>query len=186
MGVVNNFLFQDWNTNHHNVKGRLVMVCFRFASFINQYFILKVIFCWYLFIYKVVIGWFLNVEIDPRAKIGRNFKLEYGFGSVIYGSAIIGENCTIRHLTTISCKKFADGATGLSPIIGNNVDIGVNASIIGGITIGNDVVIGAGAVVTKDVKSYCVIGGNPAVVLKMIYKFPLDRDLIERNPISIV
>jgi len=180
MSITNSYVFQDWNSNQYNVKGRFVMIAFRCASFVSKYILLKIIFCWYLLIYKVVIGWLLSVEIDPKAAIGK-----YGFGSVITGTARIGDNCTIRHLTTISSKKKEDGSLGPSPIIGNNVDIGVNASIIGGVHIGNDVIIGAGAVVTKNIKSYCVVGGNPTVVLKMIYKFPLDKDLIEGNTLDI-
>ena len=171
--MMRNHIFQDWNINHHNAKGRFVMVFFRCASIVNKNLILKIIFFWYLIIYKIVIGWFLNIEISPKARIGRDFKLEYGFGSVINDAANIGNSCTFRHLSTISSKILENGTFGPSPIIGNNVDIGANASIIGGIHIGDDVVIGAGAVVTKDVDSHCVIGGNPAVILKMIYKFPL-------------
>ena len=179
MSVSNHNIFQDWSINHHNVKGRAVMVFFRCASLVDRHIILKIVFFWYLLLYKIIIGWLFNIEISHKVKIGSNFKLEYGYGSVINGAAIIGTNCTLRHLTTISCKTLDDGSFGPAPVIGNNVDIGVNAIIIGDITIGNNVVIGAGAVVTKDVASHCVIGGNPAVILKMIYKFPLDSDSME-------
>lgn len=184
MIIAESYIFQDWKANRDSFKGRAVMILFRCASWVSRYLILKIIFCWYLLIYKIVVGWFLNIEINPMAGIGRDFKLEYGFGSVINGDTNIGTNCTLRHLTTISCKKLEDGYSGPSPVIGNNVDIGVNVNIIGGVRIGNDVIIGAGAVVTKDVESHCVIGGNPASILKMLYKFPIHSDLTEGSKLE--
>ncbi|HAB26474.1 MAG TPA: serine acetyltransferase, partial [Xanthomarina gelatinilytica] len=56
----------------------------------------------------------------------------------------------------------------LLPIIGNDVTVGANVVIIGNITIGDHVVIGAGSVVVKDVPSNCVIAGNPARVIKTL------------------
>lgn len=176
MSIRASYLFQDWNGNHHNPKGRVFMIIFRCASYISRYLILQILFCWYLLLYRFIAGWILNIEIDPKATIGRDFRLEYGFGSVINATAHIGSNCTLRHLTTISCKILEDGSHGPSPNIGNNVDIGVNATIIGDIRIGDDVVIGAGSVVVKDVESHCVVGGNPTTILKMIYKFPLQEE----------
>ncbi|RZK21679.1 MAG: serine acetyltransferase [Pedobacter sp.] len=173
MIIKRNYIFQDWQSNHHNAKGRAIMAFFRCASIIERNILLKVLFFWYLLLYKFIIGWIFNIEISSKVNIGKGLKLVYGHGSVINGTANIGENCTLRHLTTIGCKILEDGSSGPSPVIGNNVDIGVNATIIGDIKIGDHVIIGAGSVVTKDVQSHCVIGGNPAVILKMIYKYPL-------------
>ncbi|RDC54282.1 serine acetyltransferase [Pedobacter chinensis] len=170
-------VFQDWAANHHNLKGRVLMVFFRCASLIRRNLILRIIFFWYLLLYKFIIGWILNIDISARVRIGPGLKLVYGYGSVIDGATTIGTNCTLRHLTTITCKMLEDGTSSPAPVIGDNVDIGVNATIIGDIKIGNNVIIGAGAVVTKDVENNCVIGGNPAVVIKMVYKFPLDENL---------
>jgi len=173
MIIKSNYIFQDWRSNHHNAKGKAIMTFFRCASLIEQHLFLKILFFWYLLLYKFIIGWIFNIEISSKVNIGKGLKLVYGHGSVINGMANIGENCTLRHLTTIGCKTLEDGSSGPSPVIGNNVDIGVNATIIGDIKIGDHVVIGAGSVVTKDVESNCVIGGNPAVILKMIYRYPI-------------
>lgn len=54
---------------------------------------------------------------------------------------------------------------GKYPVIGNNVVVGVNSTIIGDITVGNDVMIGAGTVVVKSVKNNEIVGGNPAKVI---------------------
>lgn len=168
-------ILQDWASNHHNFKGRTLMILFRCASVIRHHLILRIVFFWYLLLYKFFIGWVLNIDISSKVRIGPHFKLEYGYGSVIDGATLIGAHCTLRHLTTISRKMLEDGSFGPAPEIGDYVDIGVNATIIGDIKIGNHVTIGAGAVVTKNVDDNCVIGGNPAVVLKMVYKFPLEE-----------
>ena len=65
--------------------------------------------------------------------------------TMISGEAKVGENCTFHGQACIG----SDGSSIAAPVIGNNVDIGVGAKIIGGITIADDVRIGAGAVVTK-------------------------------------
>lgn len=86
------------------------------------------------------------------------------YGSVIIsGDAKLGENCTFHGQACIG----NDGSSMAAPVIGNNVDIGIGAKIIGDITIADDVKIGAGAVVTK---SCCEKGatlvGIPARVVK--------------------
>ena len=58
-----------------------------------------------------------------------------------------------------------DGSDSKSPIIGNNVEIGSNACIIGDIKIGNNTKIGAGTIVIKDVPDNCIVVGNPARII---------------------
>lgn len=81
------------------------------------------------------------------------------------GAKRIGKNCTFRHLTTIGSngdpKKMAE-----TPIIGDNVDVGCLCGIFGDIVIGNNVKIGAGSIITKDVPDNCVVVGNPARIIK--------------------
>ena len=171
-------IFQDWADNTGNTKGRIVLVFYRLAALVKSSPTLSVLFFWYLPIYKFVIGWFFNIEINPGVKAGKGFKLEYGYGSVVNGTTVFGENCTLRQLTTITSKKQEDGKFGAAPKIGNNVDIGVNVTIIGDVQIGNNVIIGAGAVITKDVDENCVMVGNPAKLLKKVYGYP---DVKERS-----
>lgn len=80
--------------------------------------------------------------------------------------AIIGNDVSIRQNTTIGSKSFTDDTQ--APIIGDRVQIGPNVCIIGKITIGHDSMIGAGAVVVKDVPPYSVVVGNPGKVMKML------------------
>ena len=82
----------------------------------------------------------------------------------MHPETIIGENCTIFQHTTFGAAhgKGKDGA----PIIGDNVMVGVGASVLGKIKIGNNVSIGAHAVVVCDIPDNAVVVGIPAKVIK--------------------
>ncbi|RZK64414.1 MAG: serine acetyltransferase [Pedobacter sp.] len=161
--------FQDWRANKGNLRSRLILILFRLATFFRKHKLLAILFIWYLVLYRIVIEWILHIELNWHVKSGKNLKLTQGHGIVIQGSTVLGNNCTIRHHTTIGHKMLSDGTWSSSPKIGNNVDIGVNVTIIGDIEIGDNVTIGAGAVVTKSVLPNCVMVGNPAKLLKMVY-----------------
>lgn len=99
-----------------------------------------------------------NSYIPYTAEIGEGTKLGYGgIGVVIQKSAKIGRNCTISQNVTV-------GSRGKQPIIGDNVYIAPGAICIGG-TIGDNVVVGANTVVTKDIPSNCVVAGVPAQII---------------------
>lgn len=90
--------------------------------------------------------------------IGKGLVMYHGFSSIIYAKTI-GEKCTIYQQVTI-------GKTTDIPTIGNNVTICPGAKVIGGIIVGDNSIIGAGAIVTKDVPAGCVVAGNPAKIIK--------------------
>lgn len=101
-----------------------------------------------------------GIEIHPGAKIGNRLFIDHGMGIVIGETAEIGDNCTIYHQVTL-------GGTGKDkykrhPTIGNNVMIGAGAKILGPIKIGNNVKVGAGAVVLKSTPDNVTIVGVPA------------------------
>lgn len=89
-----------------------------------------------------------------------SLKLPHPHNVCIGGYAQIGENCTIYHDVTIgqTLNKF--------PKIGNNVIIYTGAKVIGGITVGDNAIIGANAVVTSDVPPNAIVGGIPAKIIK--------------------
>ncbi|MFC3362879.1 hypothetical protein ACFOG5_06805 [Pedobacter fastidiosus] len=87
----------------------------------------------------------------------------HGQALVLNNKVIIGENCTLRHCTTIGVKQLADGSDSEAPILGNNVDVGSNVCIIGKVRLGNNVKVGSGAVVIKNIGSDCIAVGNPAI-----------------------
>lgn len=159
-------IFVDWKSNKNNLKGRIIMVFFRFNKIAEKgrfYFI-----CWipFLVLYRFFVEWLLGVELPWKTKVGKGLIIFHGHSLVINDSSVIGENCVLRHCTTIGNKEISTGVFSQCPIIGNNVDIGSNVVLIGPITIGNNVKIGAGSVVVKDVPSDCVVVGNPARIIK--------------------
>jgi serine O-acetyltransferase len=90
-----------------------------------------------------------GIEIHPAAQIGRNFFIDHGAGVVIGETTIIGDNVTLYHQVTlggVSSKKIKR-----HPTIGNNVVIGAGAKVLGNITVGDNAKIGVNAVVRADV-----------------------------------
>lgn len=104
-----------------------------------------------------------NSKVPHQAKIGKGTKLGYGgIGVVIHKDAIVGENCMIAQQVTIGGGGSRPGL----PIIGNNVYMAKGSIIFGGITIGNNVTIGANAVVNRSVPDNVIVAGVPAKILK--------------------
>ena len=87
-------------------------------------------------------------------------------GLVVNDGTRIGDGCFLRHSTTIGNKQLEGGAYSASPVLGNRVDVGANSVIIGPVRVGDDAVIGAGAVIVKDVPPYAVVVGNPARIVR--------------------
>lgn len=107
----------------------------------------------------------LGVDLRENTKIGKGLWLAHCGGIVVNSSSTIGENCLLFQGVTIG-GMIKDGKN-FVPKIGNNVIIFAGAKIIGGVSIGNDVVIGANAVVTHDVVDGAVVAGIPAKVISM-------------------
>jgi len=162
------FIFQDWHANKGNVKGRLFLLLFRIANFCacgKVYFYIGLP---YLIFYKIFVQWLFTLEIPWNVKIGKNLAIYHGQALILNKDVIIGENCTLRHCTTIGVKQDLDGGSGNAPVLGNNVDVGNNVCVIGDILIGDNVKIGSGSVVVKSITANCIVAGNPAVVKRVI------------------
>ncbi|MEO6520882.1 MAG: serine acetyltransferase [Mucilaginibacter sp.] len=159
------YLFQDRKANSGNIKGQLILFCFRLVQVINRHTLLKIIFFLYLIWYRVNIEWILGVELPRKLTAGKGLIIYHGQALVVNQGVVLGENCVLRNSVTIGHKKLADGSFSGCPRIGNNVDIGANVCIIGDVVIGNNVIIGAGSVVTKSFPDNCVVVGNPARIL---------------------
>lgn len=105
-------------------------------------------------------------QVHPSVIFERNLHLDRLNPRGIH----IGENCLIASGTTIlshdHCKRVNDLPLLLDTYIGKNCFIAVNATILPGIKIGDEVIVGAGAVVTKDVPSNCIVAGNPARIIR--------------------
>lgn len=135
-------------------QGFHILVYHRIAHFLYKkkiYFLARLI--------SQIGRFFTGIEIHPGAKIGKRLFIDHGMGIVIGETAEVGNDCTIYHGVTL-------GGTGKDkhkrhPTVGNNVMIGAGAKIIGAINIGDNVKIGAGAVVLKDIEANTTAVGVP-------------------------
>ena len=116
-------------------------------------------------------NYFLHRTLLPaEAVVGKNVRLEhYALGVVIHPNVTMGDDVRIYHHVTIA-GEMAIGAPE-RVVIGNRVIIGVNAVILPranqGLSIGDDVLIGAGAIVTKDIPDRAIVAGTPAIILRL-------------------
>jgi serine O-acetyltransferase len=160
------YLREDWQTYERNLfrQGLWVMAVYRFGRW--RYRIRwRLIRFPFSFLYKIL--WLLaqiltGIELPCETVVGRRFRIDHFGGIVISGDAVFGEDCVIRNGVTVGLKNT--GQSG-SPIIGDRVDIGAGAKVLGPIRIGNDVAIGANAVVLTDVPPNSIAVGVPARII---------------------
>lgn len=108
-----------------------------------------------------VARWWTLIEIHPGARIGDRLFIDHGAGVVIGETAIIGNDCLLYQGVTLGGQGDVRGDR-RHPAVGNNVIIGAGAIVLGPVSIGDDAKIGAGAVVVKDVPAGYTAVGIPA------------------------
>ncbi len=107
---------------------------------------------------------FTGIDIHPGAKIGEGLFIDHGMGTVIGETCVIGNNVTLYQDVTL-------GGTGKEsekrhPTIGNNVLIGAGAKVLGPFKVGDCARVGAGAIVLKEVPESCTVVGNPGRIVR--------------------
>ena len=155
-------LMEDWRCNPH-CKSRFVLVLFRLAhaSYNDPRRVTRALTAPYRLLYRLIVDWVMGIDIPCRVTIGRGVVFYHSVGIVINERVTIGDGCIIRHGVTIGNKLGKDGESD-PPTVGQRVEFGAGAVVIGNISIGDDAKIGAGAVVTRDVNQGAVVVGNPA------------------------
>ncbi|MBP8154045.1 MAG: serine O-acetyltransferase [Nitrospira sp.] len=108
--------------------------------------------------------WLTGIEIHPSAKIGERFFIDHGMGVVIGETAEVGDNVTLFQGVTLGGTGKERGKR--HPTLGSHVVVGAGAKILGGITIGDNVKIGANSVVLKSVPPNSTVIGVPARIIK--------------------
>jgi len=108
--------------------------------------------------------WLTGADIHPGATLGKGFFIDHATGVVIGETTIIGDNVSVWQGVTLGGVSSSKGKR--HPTIGNNVTIGAHAVVLGDIKIGDNVKIGAGSVVVKDVPPNCTVVGVPGRVVK--------------------
>lgn len=106
---------------------------------------------------------FTGIEIHPGATIGRRFFIDHGMGVVIGETAEIGDDCTLYHGVTLGGTSWQKGKR--HPTLGNDVVIGAGAKILGPITLANGARVGSNAVVVKDVPEGATVTGIPGRIV---------------------
>lgn len=110
-----------------------------------------------------VVRFFTGIEIHPGARIGKGVFIDHGMGVVIGETAHVGEGCTIYQGVTLGGTSLSHGKR--HPTLGRNVTVGVNAAVLGDITLGDNAKVGGGSVVVKDVPANATVVGVPARIV---------------------
>jgi len=163
------YVTQDIPENRGRAKSQLIVLLFRTAQIAGR---LKrpwsVFGSIYLLAYNGV-DWLFGIDIPWQTTVGCGLKIFHGTALIVHYRAQIGRDCILRQSTTIGASHSGDSA---APILGDRVDVGCHVCIIGGIRIGNDVIIGAGSVVLSDMPDHAVVVGNPARVVRINSQYP--------------
>lgn len=110
-------------------------------------------------IFSNLMRFFTGIEIHPGARIGRGLFIDHGMGVVIGETTEIGDNVTIYHGVTLGGTTWDPGKR--HPTLGNNVVVGAGAKVLGPITVGDNARVGSNAVVVKDVAPNTTMVGVP-------------------------
>jgi serine O-acetyltransferase len=102
-----------------------------------------------------------GVEIHPGAQIGRRFFIDHGMGIVIGETTVIGDDVLLYHGVTLGGTSAASGKR--HPTLGDDVVVGAGATVLGAVTIGSHSIVGANSVVVTDAPANSVLVGSPAI-----------------------
>jgi serine O-acetyltransferase len=156
-------LREDYRTNGSDltVLGFRALAVHRFGNWrmsISSPIVRKPLSVLYRLLYRFVRNRY-GIDLPYGTRVGRRLTIDHHGGIVVNGDAMIGDDCRLRHTTTIGIRSaFDEGA----PTIGNGVDIGAGAVLLGPIVVGDGAVIGANAVVLHDVPAGATAIGVPA------------------------
>lgn len=159
-------LREDWDTYERDWarQGLWVMLVYRFGRW--RYGIRSRWLRWpFSLLYrllKVASQILTGIDLPCEVTLGRRFLIEHFGGIIISGDTVIGDDVIVRNGVTIGLRRTGERG---APVIGNRVDIGAGAKVLGPITIGDDVAIGANAVVITDVPANALAVGVPARII---------------------
>lgn len=143
-----------------SIKSKLVILLFRLSTvWQSSNLLLKIVSLPFVILNKVINEWVFCVEIPHRTQIGFGLKIYHPHCIVLNADVVIGDNCTLRQGVTIGSVVNRDGQVTKSPVLGNQVELGANAILLGDITVGDNVKVGAGTVVTKSLAENKVVVG---------------------------
>jgi serine acetyltransferase len=153
----------DRAANRGNAKGLVVVSGYRIASAVRGTGRPRLWAVPVLALYRLLVDWVLGVDLPPSVVAGPGLGVWHCTGLVVHSNVRMGSQVTLRHNTTLGAKDDALDAP--APVLGDGVDVGAGAIVLGGVHVGDGAVIGAGAVVVDDVPAGATVVGNPARVL---------------------
>jgi serine O-acetyltransferase len=149
---------RDWGA-----QGFWVMIVYRFGRWrygVRPAIVRKFFSLIYKLLFKLV-QIMTGIELPCEAKVGSNFVIDHFGGIIVSGYAEFGDNCRIRNGVVVGLRRIEEKR---APVIGNNVDIGSGAKLLGPIHVGDNAIIGANAVVLCDVPADSIAVGVPALM----------------------
>ena len=158
---------EDLRTHREGLlaQGFWALAVYRFgrARLNHQIPVISLLWKWVAIFLQKLIEIMTGITIPPYATIGRRLNIEHFGGIVVHGNTVIGDDCLIRQGVTLG-NRHADRPLE-APILGNRVEVGAGAKVLGAVRIGDGVSIGANAVVLKDVPPGAVAVGVPARII---------------------
>jgi serine O-acetyltransferase len=158
-----NLIREDFATHQRDPwrQGVWVLLVYRFGRW--RYgvrpaplrMLLSLVYRWLKIASQIVTG----IDLPCEVVVGRRLKIEHFGGIIVSGDTVIGDDVVLRHGVTLGLRRTDQPG---APIIGNRVDIGAGAVILGPVRIGDGAVIGANAVVLTDVPAGALAIGVPA------------------------
>jgi serine O-acetyltransferase len=172
---MSNFM-RDYNRNYGHFKGiNRLLVFFYFPGiyacliyrllntlYRKDHFLYRLLYKLLFLLLYVPFKFITGVEIHPEAEIKGGLSIPHCTSIVIAKNAKIGENFTVHQCCTVGMNY----KNGKSPIIGDNVFMSCNSSIIGDILIGNNVIVLPNSSVAKSFENDLIVGGVPAKIIK--------------------
>lgn len=154
---------QDLEINRHALESQLVVLLFRSAQWIFAWCRPRWLARFLIRVYRAITYLVLHIELPPDLVVGPNLRIHHPHVIVLNPGTVIGRDCVLRHMVTIGNRSSTEG-TSDCPVLGDDVDVGAGAMILGPIHVGDGARIGAGAVVVHDVPAGAVVTGPAAQV----------------------
>src|SRR6478735_6566871 len=160
----------DVAANKHDPKGLLLVTAYRVASEARRFgeggLGKKVAVVPVLLAYRVLVEWVLGVELPAQVTAGPGLRIRHGQGLVVNTGTVLGADVMLRHNVTIGNIRRGPGDTTACPVIGDGVEFGAGAVVVGAITVGDGALIGANAVVSHDVPAGAVVRAPKPTVIE--------------------
>lgn len=159
-------LREDWNTYDRDWQrqGLWVMIVYRFGRwrYTVRPRLLRLPLSFSYKLLKLLSQILTGIDLPCEVVVGKRFRIEHFGDIIISGDTVFGDDVVIRNGVTVGLRRTNERG---APVIGNRVDIGTGAKILGAITIGDDVAVGANAVVLTDVPPNSLAVGVPARII---------------------